>query len=385
VTNERKTVWILGAGFSKPLGGPLLDELLSSRTINVVQSLYASNPHIGKPSATSTFDVRDAAEWVPQLFSQFGPAAPPGTRLWSDAEAFLDHLDAAATTKPSGPAALRFQSALNEFNRKNSRAALLQLGEIRAGARRLVAADCCGFLKDAALNEEVWQPYLSWSRALSPDDSVITFNYDRALELLALFEIVDPSKKPLAASTKPQVFKLHGSVDWRRSYDASTPGFSPTDREEFALECEPEEIGIATPGPTKRVATEELHDLWEGALERIKAADAVVFIGYRFPPNDSEARGRILSAIRDNRSKHLELHFVLGPKRDENVERLEQMLRYVALQKPREEARVNEFRGLSIHGYVRETFRVSPHALWAQDFFTVWNRALLWPFEDEAP
>jgi len=36
-TQEKKVVWILGAGFSKPLGGPLLKDLLAPRNRAVVR------------------------------------------------------------------------------------------------------------------------------------------------------------------------------------------------------------------------------------------------------------------------------------------------------------------------------------------------------------
>jgi hypothetical protein len=39
---ERRTVWILGAGFSRSLGGPLLLDLLSPATTQLVRSLYCA-------------------------------------------------------------------------------------------------------------------------------------------------------------------------------------------------------------------------------------------------------------------------------------------------------------------------------------------------------
>jgi hypothetical protein len=46
----------------------------------------------------------------------------------------------------------------------------------------------------------------------------------------------------------------------------------------------------------------------------MEKAEAIVFVRYRFPPTDAEARGRLLGAIRKNR-KHriLAIHTVLGP------------------------------------------------------------------------
>jgi hypothetical protein len=95
------TVWILGAGFSKPLGGPLLDDLLSPATTTMVRALYWANPFIGeekgkKPRKDDLLsEAKRAATLARNLYAKLGPEAKPGERLWSDAEAFLEQLDAA--------------------------------------------------------------------------------------------------------------------------------------------------------------------------------------------------------------------------------------------------------------------------------------------------
>jgi hypothetical protein len=99
VEQPRRTVWILGSGFSKSLGGPLLDDLFSDATSALVDAVYSDKTwaqYSGQADAFATSAVR-------ALFREYGPV-PRGTghqRLWSDAEAFLDYVDAAAQGGPT--------------------------------------------------------------------------------------------------------------------------------------------------------------------------------------------------------------------------------------------------------------------------------------------
>jgi len=66
------------------------------------------------------------------------------------------------------------------------------------------------------------------------------------------------------------------------------------------------------------------------ATAALKTADAIVFVGYRFPPTDSAARRILIDAIGENDKQHIVLHTVLGPKvHDDQTERLKAMLRAV--------------------------------------------------------
>jgi hypothetical protein len=360
-----KTVWILGAGFSRSLGGPLLDDLLSPPTIQFVQSLYADNSHFNGSTAT--------AHRVRSLFENFGPTATaPSRRLWPDAEAFLDQLDAAARG-PNSPAAKRMEMAATM-----SAGGISNWPELSTAARRLVAASCLAFLKDADLDEERWQPYRSWAGALVPSDTIVTFNYDRVLETLGSFD-VKVNRPSRSGGEKPLALKLHGSVDWYRKTDDDGSVTYSAASEEFALTCPGDQIGIATPGPTKRLATGELAVQWTRAMNEITEAAIIVFIGYRFPPSDAEAREKLLGAIRENKSRHLQLHIVLGPElKHRDVIRLEQLLRYAMKRRGRWDLYDEDSRVVEV-GTDPGTFTLSTHALFAEDLLTVWDRDLLWP------
>jgi hypothetical protein len=94
------------------------------------------------------------------------------------------------------------------------------------------------------------------------------------------------------------------------------------------LKCEDDELAIASPGPTKQTITKQLEPLWRMAEGAIKRASHIVFVGYRFPPSDANARTRLLTAIAASETQYVAVHTVLGPRLDDDTVRLTQMLRY---------------------------------------------------------
>lgn len=329
-----------------------------------------------------------------ELFKAGGPDGPVGRRLWSDAEEFLDQIDGACRT--DGPSRPLIEQAIKSTGLGDTYWVGRGYGwhELRAAARRKVAAACCAFLKGTAIGEERWLPYLSWAKALRASDSIVTFNYDHVPELLGppLSVVLPGGQGPAGYS---HVFKLHGSTDWHRieSPDALDPnvtssagGAKPSARyvagstSEFALDCSASEIGIATPGPGKQLAKEELASLWSEACQRIRQAEVVVFVGYRFPPSDSEARHEILDALGKCASRHVELHIVLGPDRSQpDTVRLQQLLQYTAKRAGRVGLRHHAHNRLQSPPSYAKSFWLTNYALYAQDFFTVWDRAVLCP------
>jgi len=191
------------------------------------------------------------------------------------------------------------------------------LVEINGAARRLLAAECSEFTKVLDLQSEPVTQYATWARRLGPEHTIITFNYDRLLELLGAktgkLACVPPGweRDGLAAS----VYKLHGSVDWI-SEDAGKPErVIKVSSDPFAaLTCDsPAKIVIANPGPTKSALTDALEGQWSAAFKAILLADAVVFVGYRFPPTDARAQQTLLHALRNNKKHYLAVHIILGP------------------------------------------------------------------------
>jgi hypothetical protein len=343
-----KTVWVLGAGFSRPLGGPLLPELLSE-------------------ASASRLEASFSREWAPALFGGnteppgkarkvYSDNGPRGTNLWADAEQYLDALNAAVVGGADSSTWKLIAKLVDP----------LRVDAVEDAALRIMVAECCAFLKDANPNMEKWQPYRTWSKQLHPEDAVITFNYDRVLEELAEvggnLEVMIPGQATKELSRAP-VFKLHGSVDWRRDEkDGSISQFDKT----YAVVAPRQNIVIASPGPSKKKETESLQGLWDGAMAQLRQADSIVFVGYRFPETDAISRQQLLGAIGANRQRVLCLHTVLGASTAKPApQRLKGMLGHalrlqnrVVLQRP--------FGG-DISG-VQPCYTLDLHPLYAQDF-----------------
>src|SRR5262249_53884746 len=94
-------VWILGAGFSKPVGGPLLGNLLSPEAERLIELAYPPKlwPELfGDHAKTARhlywYGFRPS-EGKEELRDRWPYAC--SENLWLDAEQYLDYLDTAAT------------------------------------------------------------------------------------------------------------------------------------------------------------------------------------------------------------------------------------------------------------------------------------------------
>jgi hypothetical protein len=339
--------------------------------------------------------------WVASTVSN---SQEPGELLWEHAEDFLAFLDS------TGESDVKRKRALDMINRNPRRLAkekAKDLFEVRKAARRHLAAEVSYFLRDPTF--EKWLPYHNWSNAIVGDDDVIvTFNYDCLLEQLPT--IVDTptvkSSEPgritvLDSDTiakwppGPKALKLHGSTSWVLDRDSNDEWQVVTKSPEYAVRCyqkdESEIISklpkspagqtiisrkaykkgdgqpgylreahdvdllvMSTPGPTKFRNNFVLRPWWDKAVEALRDAGAIVFIGYRFPPSDTHALKTLLGAVSENNDPSLKLHTVLGPKLDDDTARLEQLLQYATKSKGK--------------------IGVQVHRLWSQDFMTVARR-----------
>ena len=390
----KNVVWVLGAGFSRSLGGPLLPQLLSLGSRQALLARAESNKGAYWP---------DGADRVYQLYHYgiryregrvaLGDLLPtaPGIDAWAHAEEFLEYLDRATV---SDAARRRVHMAWEDICRHGAQTAEpLDLDVLVHTARRLVAAECMLFLDEVDTRTERWHPYRRWAQMLGGDDTVVTFNYDRVLESLAdLAEAryfgargwvvgSDFDSTFVRLAQLSLVLKLHGSVDWRRVRDDRGVRFerAPAD---FALGCPAGEIAIATPGLTKQSTTAELAPVWRRAESALEAADAVVFIGYRFPPSDAESRERLLAALASSKQPHVELHVVLGPTRDGDLARMEGLLSATARASGRNHLGATERH----HGTRRDpSYGLTLHPLWAEDFLALWNREQLFAPDPFSP
>jgi hypothetical protein len=353
-----RTVWILGSGFSKGLGGPLLHELLTPKGLIETTDHYPNLPN---------------RELVYEVFQNYGPS---GARYWEHAEDFLDFVDA-AIEEPTSKRRLFLERLVK--GRGGDKAP--SVADFRTLAILAVAAECSTFVDRGSVDSEAWEPYVDWARKRRVNDTVITFNYDQVPEKLGTAPFIthfgEPTVvRPGGTSRVPEsncpIYKLHGSTTWGID---RTGGFSAFDTNQFvSLKGEPGNIYrnlIATPGATKLShCAGLLSPLWENAILRLTKADVIVFMGYRFPPSDSFSRRMLMGAIEQNSQPYLRIHTVLGPAiNGDATVRLVSMLKHVLEgrgRKPRPPGTV----GTSLYDIVAQP-------LYVEDFLTlVTERAL---------
>lgn len=354
-----KIVWILGAGASVGLGGPTLQSLLSRSVFTNNEARYKTRyPKLMGNTPFQTVRLYHYGRGWPEgpIHNTFD-AGSHGEHLWSHAEEFMEYLDMASTKEHSALAARLELTLDGPLILPRPGYVKPSAAEMSAAARRLVAAECCAFLENANIASERWAPYVRWANSLRAQDTVVTFNYDRVLEKIdAKYTMVVTGADQLTEAREAKrcpILKLHGSVDWKLKSNAIEAIADP----EFALSCEDVDLAIATPGPKKATHSKSpaFASLWSAAETALKAADAIVFVGYRFPPTDAIARDRLLGAI--GQTAALAFHVVLGNS-PSDAARLEAMVEFVRPERNR--------------GTLTRI-----HPLFAEDFFAVVRRAKL--------
>ena len=246
-------VWLLGAGFSKPLGGPLFAELISDKSERWAQRWLAL-----RGVASDRFPSR-----VVPLFKR-----GLGDGLWENAEECLAVIDEARLDRVTR-AVVAESTGLDSQGIDNAWMWMTQF----------VAAATAHFVDRAVSAEElpeVWFPYELWASSLCEHDSIVSFNYDRVVEHL----LSKAEGKPAALA------KLHGTVP-------DTETLCSNIRDGVAIST------IATPGPGKTRSRDSamLVGQWDEAEYRIEAADRIVIVGYSFPASDAYVRSFILNRM----------------------------------------------------------------------------------------
>ena len=339
----KSVVWVLGSGFSRCLGGPLLRDMLSDKLQD--EAIARIRRKHGPPDPPFL-------ELVNNVYGCYGTFRNR-TGYWEDAEAFLEYVETAA--------------ALNDPHERIYGYFGGSLEQVTKCCLKIIAAECA-FVPDKVNKKlERWAPYVTWAKDLRPADRVITFNYDLVLEALGI---------SLAMPNEPErgcAYKLHGSIDWRRLGRQ----FERVNCWQAIDHADAIEPFIATPGPGKRTRSQDLETLWLKAKEALTHADVIVFMGYRFPASDAHARSELLGAIRANENEHLRIHTVLGPRtHDDDTVRLLKLLEHtmrsgkrVTMVEHDEMATDQNQLALGVPGV--KTYAIIPQPLYVEDFLTV--------------
>lgn len=384
----KKVVWVLGAGFSRPLGGPLLRDFFRPEIWAKLRAyydpttyplLYGADCRVAHALYNYGIAFRNgkvpADRWIDANLRN-----SDGEHLWEDAEEFIAFLETAALKPDSGEAKRIADLVQRIANNQNPEKPDTQ--SLAGAAKRLVAAECSTFLVGADLKSETWLPYVDWARRLCRrtgeplyESTIITFNYDLIPELLEekirTITVEDPSKET-APYNVAAVIKLHGSVNWSRADqpDGRTVTFA-IEKADYAMTCDAKNLALAVPGPSKLEITGRLNEFWDRAVRALMKADAIVFVGYRFPATDAISRKRLLDAIRDNQQPYLAVHAVLGPNTGEpDTIRLQELLR-MTLWHRQEWSLAAGNNPRDPPG--RRAFNLRIRPCWSQDFLSAFN------------
>ena len=302
--NGKQTVWVLGAGFSRSLGGPLLTDLFGPVPEDDDLAYFPQDPY------------GDLARDLSMTRTVFQHGLEQ--KCWADAEDFLAKVDEAFDER--GPSWIVLERVVREsysLVRGNPPKYVDYLADIQRVARRTLAAQTGRFALDPKLEDERWLPYREWAKTLEPArDTIITFNYDTALERISEVEqgrMLTPlpaTIQGVASITRTvPVYHLHGCVEWV----VEGTGVTHIDIEE-ALDGQ-REIAIGIPGPNKSAFAKTIVlPLWHAAEDVLATAENIVFVGYSFPKTDTMAHIRLLRAIRGDRCEvdRRYVHLVLG-------------------------------------------------------------------------
>ena len=294
-------VWILGAGFSRALGGPLFDDLLQETNVNQISKLLPNEDSATILDVEQTFRLW---RYSPRFSDATGsPSSHNGAVLWQNAEQFLVELSYVADGLC--PPLTLLDGVLDQAKAKN----------LYRCAASMIAAQCHHFVarfEKAKKNYECWSPYMKWLTKLDGHDYVFTFNYDLVFEEAAKAVNRDFLRadewRPTGSEVSPMFVKLHGSVG--QSADAHK---------------------IYIPGSSKMNATKnELGKEWALLRKMLAQAGAVRILGYSLPPSDALSRRDIVESLRNNRNCKIDL--VLGRVRGPEVNALETVLTMLGTQ-----------------------------------------------------
>lgn len=189
----QKRVFILGAGFSKPANMPLATELLECLKLRL---------------------TNEAREWLNGLTRRVAWLnRPPSRKSKSPRHDFSVNIEELFDIAPFDIEAFRLKQHFCKVGREHGSSTPWNTStRIANHLRQLEDA-----LRDEICERECnanLEPVLKWSNQLTPNDTVLTFNYDTLVERSL-------NNKPLQHhfGTNPDtngltVCKLHGSIDW---------------------------------------------------------------------------------------------------------------------------------------------------------------------------
>lgn len=282
---KQRRVLVLGAGFSKPAGGPLLSELFDP-----------------------AFRAKSAApkELWAALFERRREFYPDG-REKNEEDFFSEVWRAAAIGGP------------------------VEIGVTSWDAKKILhhliihLASTCGSIK-LRKGTRLWQKYCEFFSALvehSKSLDIVTFNYDPLVEQIlhdsdihfayvspgSIYYADDARAKTVEQSGRAiRIAKLHGSANWALCHRCSEfpeskslvlslkKAYVPKPRIRCPFCDRLTESGIVPPILEKAGTIEQYQPSWIESRKLLKKADQVIISGYSLPPGDAASRSLLRDA-----------------------------------------------------------------------------------------
>lgn len=315
-----KPVYILGAGASKMIGGPLLPDFLSTaRELRYSPNFLENEGKIVTEKLSKAFD---------EVFQYQGELLKTKAILGSD----LDDLENLFSMLDMDLQVAKVNPVLNETTKKTGEQ---ELSEIRESFLALVIKT----LKNSiTVTHQMWFHYQSLIKKLAQpvNTSFITFNYDLAIE--TALKNKSPQNEPIykvnyGTTQYPNltyderlVLKLHGSANWVFCQDCETLTIFPDYANPLEFTARKETLHDITtctsidrfinllipPTWNKSSYTEKLTNVWANSIREISQATHLFIIGYSFPRTDVFFDQLLSLALRD--SKNLKEVVVINPE-----------------------------------------------------------------------
>lgn len=165
---------------------------------------------------------------------------------------------------------------------------------------------------------------------IAPANSIVTLNYDTILEeavqqtppLSIDYGIAELSPPPARdARARLQLFKLHGSINWRACTECEGIQCVPTNTQVASCnKCGKDTETLIVPPSWNKGRTGRLQRVWELAFGELRIAQQWVFIGTSLPTTDAYLRYLFAVAFRQN--ENLRQVIIVDPGKAENLQAL---------------------------------------------------------------
>lgn len=285
-----KHAYIVGAGFSRPLGGPLFTDLLTMEYWKVHSDMEISDDIRQCLVLLHRAEGRPIDE-ILGLTERLNAEEVIALLEWCSRNPATKRASLVCDAFPVIPAKLKYKTN-EEF-----------LTVLNTQLKRLIACQCNSFTQLLEADSDTTAPYKSWLQGLTSDDTIITFNYDTAIETLAFTCGIEFPRAPTEyKSNQPRIIHVHGCVDWIKSGNKLLYEHQGYLRDN--------DLCIGLPGLEKAKITEiaEMKSLWMSMRHAINEAEVVSIVGYSMPATDNMARQAILASLKHGQR----VNFVLG-------------------------------------------------------------------------